>query len=249
LQNVTKVGSFRARLLNILRIRRGSSKIGSQSDVPAAPNTAGRRIYIMRLAIVPALAAVLLATPVQAQPDQKAVDALIGQLRPRPNAPIVQRGLPKPVAPVAQPSAVQPVSSSQAVTPPRPVTPAAVVTADTAGLPSANMNILFATGSAELTSAAVQQLRTLGMALTHESMGQSRFLIEGHTDTVGDSAMNQSLSDRRAATVASFLVREFRLPAERLTTRGVGEEQLLVPTADNTNEPRNRRVHIVNLDG
>lgn len=215
----------------------------------------------MRSAILPALAVVLLAAPVHAQADQQAVDALIGQLRPRSaTAPIVQRGLPKPGGPVAQPGSVQPaaaqpVSANPATSAPRAAVPAAappastITPADTAGRPSANMNILFATGSADLTPAAVQQLRTLGAALSHESMGQSRFLIEGHTDTVGDRGMNQSLSEKRAAAVAAFLTQEFRLPGERLTTKGVGEDQLLVPTGDNINEPRNRRVHIVNLDG
>ncbi len=208
----------------------------------------------MRRVILPAIAVVMLAAPVHAQADQQAVDALIGQLRPRSaTAPIVQRGLPKPGAPVAQPATpTQQASASQAVTAPRATTPAAATTAaaPTAdSRPSANMNILFVTGSAELTPSAVQALRTLGKALTHESMGQSRFLIEGHTDSVGDRTMNQELSERRAATVAGFLIQEFRLPAERLSTRGVGEEQPMIPTGDNVPEPRNRRVHIVNLDG
>lgn len=210
----------------------------------------------MRRVIIPTIAVVMLAAPVHAQADQQAVDALIGQLRPRSaTAPIIQRGLPKPGAPIAQPGPTQPASASQAAAKPR-ATAATTTAATTAATstaadsrPSANMNILFVTGSAELTPSAVQALRTLGQALTHESMGQSRFLIEGHTDSVGDKTMNQDLSDRRAATVAGFLIQEFRLPAERLSTRGVGEEQLMVPTADNVPEPRNRRVHIVNLDG
>jgi OOP family OmpA-OmpF porin len=77
----------------------------------------------------------------------------------------------------------------------------------------------------------------------------TKVVIEGHTDSVGDRTMNQELSERRAATVAGFLIEQFRLPAERLSTRGVGEGQLMIPTADNVPEPRNRRVHIVNLDG
>jgi outer membrane protein OmpA-like peptidoglycan-associated protein len=206
----------------------------------------------MRRGIIPTLAVILLAAPVHAQADQQAVDALIGKLQPRTGAAIVQRGLPKPGAPVAQPSQapVQPVAATPGVSAPRQAIPAASISpAETTGRPSADMNILFATGSAELTATAVQQLRILGQALTHPSMGQSRFLIEGHTDTVGDRSMNQALSERRAATVVGFLVEQFRLPAERLTARGMGEDHLLISTPDNTNEPRNRRVHIVNLDG
>lgn len=203
----------------------------------------------MRLAIVPALAAVLLAAPVHAQADQKEVDRLLGELRPRGASTITTRGLPRPGAPV-QPSAAQPVSASPAVGAPRAATPVAAPSASAeTSRPSANMNVLFATGSADLTPSAVEQLRTLGIVLTHPDMGQSRFLIEGHTDSVGDKAMNQALSERRAAVVVEFLIQQFRMPAERLTAKGVGEEQLLIPTQDNMPEPRNRRVHIVNLGG
>ena len=74
-----------------------------------------------------------------------------------------------------------------------------------------------------------------------------RFLIEGHTDTVGDRAANQSLSERRAAAVVGYLVTKFHIPAERLSAKGLGEDALLVPTPDQTPERRNRRVHVVNL--
>ncbi len=201
----------------------------------------------MRLAIVPALAAVLLAAPVHAQADQKEVDRLLGELRPRGASTITTRGLPRPGAPV-QPSAAQPVSASPGVSAPRATTPVAAAPASPeTSRPSANMNVLFATGSADLTPSAVQQLRTLGIVLTHPDMGQSRFLIEGHTDAVGDKTMNQALSEKRAGAVVDFLIQQFQMPAGRLTAKGVGEEQLLVPTADNVPESRNRRVHIVNL--
>lgn len=216
--------------------------------------------------ITPAIAVILLAIPARVQADQQTVDALIGQLRPRSSStPIVQRGLPKPGGPVNQqqlgaplslPHAARSAGQSQGIATPATTALAAVVTTgaaqtggDSADRPSADMNILFATGSADLTPAAAEQLRSLGLALTHASMGQSRFLIEGHTDTVGESAMNQGLSERRAATVANFLKQTFELAGNRLSTRGVGESQPLVPTADDVPEPRNRRVHIVNLDG
>lgn len=203
----------------------------------------------MRLAILPALAAVLLAAPVHAQADQKEVDRLLGELRPRSTtAPITTRGLPKPGASVAQPGPAVPASTSAGMTTPRATAPAAVQTTE-AARPSANMNVLFASGSADLTPTAMQQLRNLGAALTHPDMGQSRFLIEGHTDTVGDKAMNQELSERRAAVVVNFLIQEYRMPAERLMSKGVGEDQPLVATPDNTPEARNRRVHIVNMGG
>lgn len=52
------------------------------------------------------------------------------------------------------------------------------------------------------------------------------FLIEGHTDAVGNEIDNLSLSDRRAETVANVLSDEFGIPPENLATQGYGEEYL-----------------------
>ena len=215
----------------------------------------------MRLVLVAMTAAALLALPAGSRADEQNVQSLIGQLRPRPaGQPIVTRGLPKAATPVATsapaeppaPAWVPPASVPSPAPAPAPVAvfaPASVPVAAAADAPSADLNVLFATGSAELTPQAVQLLSDLGRALTDASMGESHFLIEGHTDTVGDHAANQSLSERRAAAVVNYLVTRFHIPAERLTAKGVGEDALLVQTPDQTPEPRNRRVHVVNLNG
>ncbi|MCC7252355.1 MAG: OmpA family protein [Hyphomicrobium sp.] len=52
------------------------------------------------------------------------------------------------------------------------------------------------------------------------------FLIEGHTDAVGNEIDNLSLSDRRAETVAAILTDNFGIPPENLTTQGYGEAYL-----------------------
>ena len=199
----------------------------------------------MRRLIAPAIAVALLAMPAGGRADDQNVQSLIGQLRPRaPGQPIVTRGLPKPGAPAASDSTASsaPVASRATVASHAPVVASATV--DT---PSADLNVLFANGSADLTPAATRLLDDLGRALTDTSMGDSRFLIEGHTDTVGDRAANQSLSERRAAAVVGYLVTKFHIPAERLSAKGLGEDALLVPTPDQTPERRNRRVHVVNL--
>ncbi|MBK5928454.1 OmpA family protein [Rhodobaculum claviforme] len=76
--------------------------------------------------------------------------------------------------------------------------------------------------------------------------------IEGHTDTVGSAQRNLDLSTRRAN--AAFLAMIAAAPAleRRLNLRGqpvpgvagYGEMRLAVPTADNVNEPANRRIDI-----
>ena len=110
-----------------------------------------------------------------------------------------------------------------------------------------DLSVEFATGSAELTPSAETVLSRLGQALTSPRLAADKFRIEGHTDTVGDAATNQTLSEQRAAAAASFLEQKFGIDAARLETVGLGEKDLAVATPDNTPEARNRRVHIVNL--
>ncbi len=69
------------------------------------------------------------------------------------------------------------------------------------------------------------------------------FSVNGHTDAKGDDGYNQSLSERRAASVMQYL-QEHGVAAERMTSAGFGETQ---PVADNeTEEGRelNRRVEL-----
>jgi hypothetical protein len=74
--------------------------------------------------------------------------------------------------------------------------------------------------------------------------GTARVTVTGYTDTSGSADYNLQLSQQRAQVVASELIRE-GIPATDIVTLGRGEENLLVPTADGVNEPRNRRVEIV----
>lgn len=68
--------------------------------------------------------------------------------------------------------------------------------------------------------------------------------VVGHTDSTGTDAHNQSLSERRAAAVASYLNLQ-GVPSSRTRQEGRGERELLVKTGDGVKEARNRRVDIV----
>lgn len=68
-------------------------------------------------------------------------------------------------------------------------------------------------------------------------------VIIGHTDTIGSAASNVSLGMKRALAVRALLI-EAGLDAALIETTSHGEADLLVPTADNVAEPRNRRVEI-----
>lgn len=119
--------------------------------------------------------------------------------------------------------------------------------AGAATAPSVNLTVLFATDSADLTPDATQVLDQLGHALSSQQLGQYRFRIEGHTDTVGTPQYNQALSQRRADAVVGYLEGKFGIAGSRLQAVGVGESGLLVQTPNNTPEARNRRVQVVNI--
>lgn len=70
-------------------------------------------------------------------------------------------------------------------------------------------------------------------------------VIEGHTDNVGSSEQNMSLSQRRAESVVAYLITSFNLSSSRLKAVGYGETR---PIADNRTEQgkrQNRRINAV----
>lgn len=209
--------------------------------------------------LVGLLAAASFASPAMAQramDESPELRRMIQQLKPstrgiRLPAETAPVGAPvaAPVAsPVATPiAATTPVAARPAMAP-RPAAPAAATAAP--DVPSAGQTSLlvrFASGSAELTPEAERGLTILGRALASSELAAYRFRIEGHTDTVGDAALNQALSERRAAAVRGFLTSRFGVDAARLEAVGLGESQPDVTTPDETAEPRNRRVRVVNL--
>lgn len=101
--------------------------------------------------------------------------------------------------------------------------------------------ILFDTDADVLRPESTPALEMITSALTEHP--DLRVQIEGHTDSQGDDAHNQTLSERRAAAVVAYIVAQGIAPA-RLVAVGKGE---LVPAGDNaTAEGRqqNRRVVI-----
>lgn len=67
--------------------------------------------------------------------------------------------------------------------------------------------------------------------------------IAGHTDTSGTAEHNMRLSERRANTVATGLIRA-GVPAQIVTAEGFGQNDLAVPTEDGVVLAANRRVVI-----
>ena len=73
--------------------------------------------------------------------------------------------------------------------------------------------------------------------------GKTRLVIVGHTDNTGSAAYNQSLSQRRAASVEEYLLASNVYPA-RLSSMGYGEERPIASNATAEGRRLNRRVDI-----
>lgn len=200
---------------------------------------------------VAAAAIGLLATDAMAQPRDPSASEIIDALRPKPGQfQPATRGI-RPVSPAtpapAQPAAATPGTAAPSAAPVAPPAQAAAPPVAPAEAPAISLTVQFATGSAALTDQATRVLDELGKALMSEDLRPFRFRIEGHTDTVGSAGLNQALSDRRAAAVRDYLTARFGVEGARLVAVGLGETRLAVDTGDNVDEPRNRRVQIVNI--
>ncbi len=104
--------------------------------------------------------------------------------------------------------------------------------------------ITFATGSWDVTPDQARLLEPIADAMLRaiRRNPDEVYMVEGHTDKVGNEIDNLSLSDRRAEEVADILTQEFGIPPENLTTQGYGEQYPKVPTAGP--ERLNRRVTV-----
>ena len=101
-------------------------------------------------------------------------------------------------------------------------------------------SVQFALNSAEITRQSGAILDELAGILRQSN---SRVEVGGHTCSLGTEEYNQRLSERRAASVKSYLVKK-GVPASNLVTRGYGETE---PKYDNSTEEGrrlNRRAEI-----
>ena len=102
-------------------------------------------------------------------------------------------------------------------------------------------NVTFATNSSDLSPAFFDVLSSVSKVLAE--FDKTVVEVAGHTDSSGSDAYNQSLSERRASSVAQYLQSQGVID-ERLLTVGLGES---MPVADNSlssGKQANRRVEI-----
>lgn len=98
----------------------------------------------------------------------------------------------------------------------------------------------FAHGKAEIEPASMDLLDAVAKILT-TTMSISKLTIEGHTDTTGEPAANQPLSEERALAVKKYLESKGVDP-QRLESRGFGSSQPVDTNDTEEGRAKNRRV-------
>lgn len=103
--------------------------------------------------------------------------------------------------------------------------------------------ILFDTDSDRIKTDSAATIKMIANGM--QSSAGSRYLIEGHTDSTGDSAHNLDLSKRRAEAVKAVLVSQFGVDAARLSTTGLGSTKPMSSNDSPQGRAENRRVEFV----
>ncbi len=107
-----------------------------------------------------------------------------------------------------------------------------------------HVDVVFGSGDAAIAPSEVPKLSAAlaeinAVVAKYGAVAPVKLYVAGFTDTVGDGAKNQRLSELRARAIAEwFKAQGFSGP---VFVRGLGENGLLVPTPDETDELRNRR--------
>ena len=107
--------------------------------------------------------------------------------------------------------------------------------------PPRSFTLPFQFDSEELTDQGRRLVQDVLQAV--KSYPVADVVVIGHTDTTGSAPSNVELGLRRANAVRSMLV-QAGLSTLAIEVRSHGEAELLVKTADNVFEPKNRRVEI-----
>jgi OOP family OmpA-OmpF porin len=105
--------------------------------------------------------------------------------------------------------------------------------------------ILFDTGKDSIKAASEAVLVNITAIL--KEYPNSKFHLDGHTDSTGAAKSNQVLSERRANSVRDFLIAN-GIEADRLTSAGYGEDKPIDNNKTRTGRKNNRRVEVILKD-
>lgn len=101
--------------------------------------------------------------------------------------------------------------------------------------------LLFGKNSSALTAQARENIAELAKTLI--KYNDTNVLVEGHTDTSGNDAINNPLSQRRAQAVANY-TQEQGVDASRFTVTGYGSQQPIADNSTQSGRVANRRVEV-----
>lgn len=102
-------------------------------------------------------------------------------------------------------------------------------------------NVTFATDSSDLRVNFVSVLDSVVLVL--EEFNRTYVEVSGHTDNTGSESYNQGLSERRAETVASYMLQKGIL-SDRVLVYGYGENRPIASNSAPAGRQQNRRVEI-----
>ena len=103
--------------------------------------------------------------------------------------------------------------------------------------------VFFDTAKSDIKPESKESMAEIAKAIS--ASPEQRFLIVGHTDNVGDFALNQALSQKRAAAVVAALSANYQIPSSRVVAVGVGMAAPIASNEDEAGRAKNRRVEIV----
>src|SRR5690348_3067348 len=106
-------------------------------------------------------------------------------------------------------------------------------------------DLMFDEGKASLQPSAMTAIDRLAQLMTVYPERSVR--IEGHTDSAGDDAANQALSERRAVAVRDALIAR-GIDAARIEAVGYGETRPIADNGTPGGRQKNRRIEIVLSD-
>ena len=101
--------------------------------------------------------------------------------------------------------------------------------------------ILFDSGKSSFKTQTYPVLESINSIL--KEYPNSNFMVEGHTDSDGSNALNQTLSENRAAAVRNYLV-EKGINGDRLKSTGYGETKPISSNKTAKGKAENRRVEV-----
>ena len=112
-------------------------------------------------------------------------------------------------------------------------------------LPQFNIEINFDYNSAVIRPDSYRAIGRIADALHHPTLLGYKFIVAGNTDASGSREYNLKLSQQRADAVVDALTSTFRVPANRVDSVGLGEEQLR--DSAHPEAAVNRRVQLLNI--